>query len=110
MDPSRPASRGRSAVRPTTPGRQVVHSGHGGGFTEQGGRVSGCGMAEFNGDYVPDGSEGGALRFRKFEGGNQCAQTINRTGGGKWWMCHDHSGSWYKQQQYTEDQKKELPH
>ena len=40
--------------------------------------VSGCGMAEFNGQYVADGRANGAPRYRKQGGGSQ---TMNRNSG-----------------------------
>jgi hypothetical protein len=64
-------------------------------------RVRGCGMDEFNGKYVVDTAKTGGVKNGKpcycknaagSHGGNQ---TVNFAEG-SWYMCHNHSGSWYK--------------
>ena len=55
--------------------------------------VSGCGMEEFNGEYIADGTADGVPRYRK--AGEWARQTMNRSSG-SWYMCRDHSGNWYK--------------
>ena len=61
--------------------------------------VVGAGLAEFSGTYVPDGSSGGATRYRISSGGDQ---TMNRSGDGCWYLCHNHSGYWYRAQGGTD--------
>jgi hypothetical protein len=63
--------------------------------------VSGCGMAEFNGVYAVDTAKDGGVRngkpcYRKNAAGSAGGkQTVNFSSG-SWYMCEDHSGSWYK--------------
>ncbi|CAK0817589.1 unnamed protein product, partial [Prorocentrum cordatum] len=54
--------------------------------------VSGCGIPEFNGQYVPDGTKNNRTKFRKACEG---LQTCNYSDG-SWYLCHNHSGSWYE--------------
>jgi hypothetical protein len=55
-------------------------------------RVSRSGNAQFNGTYVPDGTEDGVTRWRHREG----PQTMNRNSDGFWYMCKNHSGCDYR--------------
>jgi hypothetical protein len=63
--------------------------------------VSACGMTEFNGTYAVDTAKDGGVRngkpcYRKNAAGSAGGkQTVNFSSG-SWYMCEDHSGSWYK--------------
>ena len=54
--------------------------------------VSGAGDSRFNGTYQKDGTQDGVARWRKVGGD----ATMNRNSDGAWYICVDHSGSWYK--------------
>eukprot|EP00930_Biecheleria_cincta_P088386 TRINITY_DN77613_c0_g1_i1.p1 TRINITY_DN77613_c0_g1~~TRINITY_DN77613_c0_g1_i1.p1 ORF type:complete len:307 (+),score=47.15 TRINITY_DN77613_c0_g1_i1:62-982(+) len=56
--------------------------------------VTGCGVPEFNGEYVPDGEKNGKTRYKINNGSNK---TINlwRT---SWYLSEDYAGSCYEKQ------------
>jgi hypothetical protein len=63
--------------------------------------VSGCTVSEINGTYVVDtAKDGGALNgkpcYRKDAAGSAGGEPTVNFSNGSWYMCMNHSGSWYK--------------
>eukprot|EP01045_Picozoa_sp_COSAG04_P004561 COSAG04_NODE_200_length_20490_cov_33.582021_2_plen_3075_part_00 len=52
----------------------------------------GAGLSRFDGNYVADGAKNGKACYRKEGGGKE---TMNYSDG-YWYMCENHSGSWYR--------------
>merc|ERR1712048_1054082 len=59
--------------------------------------VTGCGMPEFNGTYVAEGTKQGKpkYRMRHGDGENTINYSVDEVGGKAWYLAKEYVGSWY---------------